>query len=201
MRRSIGRSKRPLATQRSPEGTANRATERKADSGRVVTPNDEADARLLTGDVDRLALALEPSGAFIRTRQTTIAKFRRKWHEFDLKVRDLRDARRTKYPHSLLTTWQTTFEQLTAAAVDLLRVCRVVALLGDTAAAHAALAEAQQIAEHGPMPLFLADVHLHRARLFRDKSELTKAAKLIRTFGYGRRYDELADAEEAAKNW
>ena len=27
------------------------------------------------------------------------------------------------------------------------------------------LSEAQQIAERGPMPLFLADVHLHRARL------------------------------------
>jgi hypothetical protein len=59
------------------------------------------------------------------------------------------------------------------------------------------LAEAQQIAERGPMPLFLADVHLTRARLFRDRDELAKAAKLIRELGYGRRYDELADAEKA----
>lgn len=63
------------------------------------------------------------------------------------------------------------------------------------------LAECQQIAERGPMPLYLADVHLHRARMFRDKAELAKAAKLIRDLGYGRRYDELADAEEAAKGW
>ncbi len=63
------------------------------------------------------------------------------------------------------------------------------------------LAEAEQIAERGPMPLFLADVHLHRARMFRDKGELTKAAKLIRDLGYGRRYEELADAEAAAKGW
>ncbi|HYH68852.1 MAG TPA: hypothetical protein VD866_29435 [Urbifossiella sp.] len=63
------------------------------------------------------------------------------------------------------------------------------------------LAEAQQIAERGPMPLFLADVHLHRARMFRDRTELAKAAKLIRDLGYGRRDDELADAVEAAKNW
>jgi hypothetical protein len=63
------------------------------------------------------------------------------------------------------------------------------------------LAETQQIAERGPMPLFLADVHLHRARLFRDRAELAKAAKLIRELGYGRRYDELADAEEAAARW
>jgi tetratricopeptide (TPR) repeat protein len=56
------------------------------------------------------------------------------------------------------------------------------------------LAEAQQIAERGPMPLFLADVHLHRARMFRDKAEPAKAAKLIRELGYGRRYKELGDA-------
>ncbi len=59
------------------------------------------------------------------------------------------------------------------------------------------LAEAQQIAERGPMPLFLADIHLHRARMFRDNAELAQAAKLIRDLGYGRRYDELLDAEQA----
>jgi len=63
------------------------------------------------------------------------------------------------------------------------------------------LNDTQQIADRGPMPLFLADVHLHRARLFRDRGELAKAAKLIRDLGYGRRYDELADAEAAVKNW
>jgi hypothetical protein len=59
------------------------------------------------------------------------------------------------------------------------------------------LAEAQQIAERGPMPLFLADIHLTRARLFRDRASLSQAATLIRTLGYGRRYEELADAEAA----
>ncbi len=70
---------------------------------------------------------------------------------------------------------------------------------GEHDLARKCLTEAQQIADRGPMPLFLADVHLHRARLFRDRGELTKAAKLIRDLGYGRRYDELADAEEAAE--
>lgn len=63
------------------------------------------------------------------------------------------------------------------------------------------LNQTQQIAERGPMPLFLVDVHLHRARMFRDKGELAKAAQLIRELGYGRRYDELTDAEDAAKGW
>ncbi len=71
------------------------------------------------------------------------------------------------------------------------------------------LAEAQQIAERGPMPLFLADIHLTRARLagsLREeggrmnvdaKAELAQAATLIRPLGYGRRAEELADAEAA----
>jgi hypothetical protein len=63
--------------------------------------------------------------------------------------------------------------------------------------ARALLDEAQQLAERGPMPLDLADVHLHRARLFRNRAELARAAKLIGELGYGRRSDELADAEAA----
>jgi hypothetical protein len=72
---------------------------------------------------------------------------------------------------------------------------------GDSTAARAALDEAEQIAERGPMPLHLADVHLHRARLFRDNTELAKARNLIQKHGYGRRKEELEDAEDAAKCW
>jgi hypothetical protein len=67
----------------------------------------------------------------------------------------------------------------------------------NAATARTVLAQAQEIAERGPMPLYLSDVHLHRARLFRDRTELARAAQLIRDLGYGRRYDELADAEAA----
>jgi tetratricopeptide (TPR) repeat protein len=74
-------------------------------------------------------------------------------------------------------------------------------LRGDVAAASRALAEAQQIAERGPMPLYLADVHLHRARLFHDKTELAKARALIEKHGYWRRKEELEDAEAAAVLW
>jgi hypothetical protein len=68
---------------------------------------------------------------------------------------------------------------------------------GEHALALKHLADAQQIAERGPMPLFLADIHLTRARLFYDRNELAKAGELIRTLGYGRRYEEIADAEKA----
>jgi hypothetical protein len=93
------------------------------------------------------------------------------------------------------------------------------------------LDEAWEIASRGPMPLFLADIHLHRARLFglceprrvsgraRDASianeargltasgsqypwesvehDLGEARRLIEKHGYGRRTEELEDAELA----
>ena len=60
------------------------------------------------------------------------------------------------------------------------------------------------------MPLFLADIHLHRARLFGRMNEeeypwespehdLREARRLIEKHGYGRRLPELEDAEAALK--
>ena len=78
------------------------------------------------------------------------------------------------------------------------------------------LNEAWEIAERGPMPLFLADIHLHRARLFgrpapgaigeqypweSPAADLAAARALIMKHGYLRRLEELEDAEAAARNW
>lgn len=89
------------------------------------------------------------------------------------------------------------------------------------------LDEAWEIAERGPMRLFMADIHLYRARLFgpvsgqsndeggieypwnknddgserAPKDDLAAARKLIEQCGYWRRKEELEDAEEAAKSW
>jgi len=80
------------------------------------------------------------------------------------------------------------------------------------------LDEAWEIAERGPMRLFMADIHLYRARLFHavkpypwnknpngsergPKDDLAAARKLIEQCGYWRRKEELEDAEEAAKGW
>jgi hypothetical protein len=78
------------------------------------------------------------------------------------------------------------------------------------------LDEAWDIAERGPMPLFLADIHLHRARLFgrltpeasgekypreSPAADLAAARRLIEKHGYGRRLEELEDAEAAARHW
>ncbi|HVE71994.1 MAG TPA: hypothetical protein VNI54_11545 [Thermoanaerobaculia bacterium] len=74
-------------------------------------------------------------------------------------------------------------------------------LHGDEAAARADLDEVQMFAERGPMRLYLADVHLYRARLFfrenldAAREELKKARALIERCSYHRRDDEVRDAE------
>lgn len=72
---------------------------------------------------------------------------------------------------------------------------------GDLASAQADLDEGWQIATRGDMRLLMADIHLHRARLFHDRSELGKARTLIERCAYGRRIPELGDAEAAASTW
>ena len=91
-------------------------------------------------------------------------------------------------------------------------------LTGPRAGAESAqsdLDEAWEIAERGPMPLFLADIHLYRARLFAapnaeretrseenypwesPQHDLAEARRLIEKHGYLRRLPELEDAEAA----
>ncbi len=75
------------------------------------------------------------------------------------------------------------------------------------------LDEAWEIAARGPMPLYLADIHLYRSRLFfretnypftdpdgtprTPQQDLADARRLIEKHGYGRRLPELEDAEAA----
>ncbi len=59
---------------------------------------------------------------------------------------------------------------------------------------------AWEIAERGPMRLHMANIYLHRARLFRDKENLEQARKLIERCGYWRRKQELDDAEVTARH-
>lgn len=91
-------------------------------------------------------------------------------------------------------------------ALGLYWSARLRVLEGDPKGARADLDEAWDIAERGPMRLHLADIHLHRARLFfREKQypwkspqdDLAAAEKLINECGYHRRDQELADAKSA----
>ncbi len=86
-----------------------------------------------------------------------------------------------------------------------------------TESAQSDLDEAWEIAERGPMPLFLADIHLRRARLFLRETiypwnqnpdgtprgpadDLAAARRLIEKHGYWRRKEELEDAEAALRS-
>ena len=89
----------------------------------------------------------------------------------------------------------------------------------DRASASNDLDEAWNITTGVSMRLALADIHLHRARLFHalkpypwnkfadgkegrgPRDDLADARKLIEQCGYWRRKEELENAEEAAKNW
>lgn len=119
--------------------------------------------------------------------------------EVRLALAKLREANRSDYlPRALLTA------ALHAGTVG-----------ADPEAALRYLAEAEMIASRGPMPLHLADVHLHRARLgslrtetgskrfptVNPRAELEKARALIERHGYHRRREELADATAAAPHW
>lgn len=75
---------------------------------------------------------------------------------------------------------------------------------GMSGAAQADLDEAWDIASRGPMRLLLADIHLHRARLFfRDdvypwkspQDDLMSAEELVRSCKYHRRDAEILDAK------
>jgi tetratricopeptide (TPR) repeat protein len=92
--------------------------------------------------------------------------------------------------------------------------------VGDVDGAISDLDEAWEIAERGPMPLFMADIHLSRARLFGNRKantgnwkeeetcypwespehDLVEARRLIFKHGYLRRKEELEDAEAARLN-
>jgi tetratricopeptide (TPR) repeat protein len=72
--------------------------------------------------------------------------------------------------------------------------------------AHTDLDEAWDIAEAGPMPLFMADIHLHRAGLFHHITpypwqspafDAQEARHLIEKHGYLRRMGDLEVVEEA----
>lgn len=79
------------------------------------------------------------------------------------------------------------------------------------------LDDAWEIAERGPMPLLMADIHLHRARLFLRETnypwnknpdgsprgpqhDLAEARRLIEKHGYWRCKEELEDAEAAFRD-
>jgi hypothetical protein len=105
-------------------------------------------------------------------------------------------------PHvAAAVNWLRNAGQLDYLPKGLLTASLYYFVRGDVGSARTTRDQTQEIADRGPMPLYLADIHLHRVRLFRNKAELAKARELIEKHGYGRRKEELADADAAAERW
>ena len=68
----------------------------------------------------QLALALEQAGAYIDARRLTFAQYLAEWCGQQKRVLAWFDERLTHYPKSVAVTWQTSFDQLTLAARQLL---------------------------------------------------------------------------------
>jgi septal ring factor EnvC (AmiA/AmiB activator) len=84
-------------------------------------PTDEKDAQALAHVLDRLALALEQAGAFIAQKRSSLADYLARWRQRDEAVRKWNDERLAKFPRELVTTWDTTVEQLSPEGLALLR--------------------------------------------------------------------------------
>ena len=84
-------------------------------------PTDATDAQALAGELGGLALALEQAGAFIAQKRSSLADYLVRWRQRDEAVRKWNDERLTKYPRAVVTTWDTTVEQLSQEGQALLR--------------------------------------------------------------------------------
>ena len=82
---------------------------------------DATDAQALAGELGGLPLALEQAGAFIAQKRSSVADYLARWRQRDERVRTWNDERLTKYPRNVVTTWDTTVEQLSPEGQALLR--------------------------------------------------------------------------------
>ena len=84
-------------------------------------PTDESDARMLAHELGGLALALEQAGAFIAQKRSSIQSYLSRWRERDKTVREWNDPRLTMYPRAVVSTWDTTVQQLSPEGLSLLQ--------------------------------------------------------------------------------
>ncbi len=68
-----------------------------------------------------MALALEQAGAFIAQKRSSLADYLARWRQRDQAVRKWHDERLTKYQRAVVTTWDTTVDQLSPEGLALLR--------------------------------------------------------------------------------
>ena len=84
-------------------------------------PDDPTQASILADRLGNLALALEQAGAYICQRRLTFEGYLQQWHRQRDAVLSWYNARQMHYPNSVAVTWQTSFDQLSAPARQLLQ--------------------------------------------------------------------------------
>ncbi len=89
---------------------------------RIQQATDTADALALAKELGGLALALEQSCGFIIQNHSSIANYLARWRKHEAKVREWFDENLMDYPRSVAVTWDTSVQQLDAAAFGLLRI-------------------------------------------------------------------------------
>ena len=89
---------------------------------RTQQATDAADALALVKELDGLALALEQAGSFIAQKRLAIGEYLDRWRKRETKVREWFDERLMHYPRSVAVTWDTSVQQLDAAAFGLLQI-------------------------------------------------------------------------------
>lgn len=83
--------------------------------------DDPTQASILADMLGNLALVLEQAGAYIRQRRLTFEDYLQQWYRQRDTVLSWYDARQMRYPKSVAVTWQTSFDQLSTPARQLLQ--------------------------------------------------------------------------------
>ena len=104
------------------EQTAQEFLLKRTEGNRISSATDEADAGTLAGALGRLPLALEQAGAFIVKHRVGFQSYLERWKQQESKVLEWHDPLKMKYPASVATTWQTSFDRLTQDGRGLLNV-------------------------------------------------------------------------------
>jgi tetratricopeptide (TPR) repeat protein len=90
------------------------------DNEREKVANDVELAYAIADDVGCLALALEQARAYIVTKELSFEKYRKRWEQSRADVLSWFDEQLMQYPRSVAVTWQTSFSQLSDAAITLM---------------------------------------------------------------------------------
>ncbi|HMS85255.1 MAG TPA: tetratricopeptide repeat protein [Nitrospira sp.] len=93
----------------------------RTDAKRRKQTDDAVIAQRLTNELGCLALALEQAGAYIAQRRLNFDRYLTEWQSQRDKVLTWFDARLMQYPKSVAITWQTSVDQLSESARQLLQ--------------------------------------------------------------------------------